>query len=87
MAITFNQMKNYSRAYNRQQKELKFKKRVKKWFASHWKNDAEEIERALTGSGYTFLRTTGRPCNCDSCTYEKYKRIPKNKVISNSLKD
>jgi hypothetical protein len=87
MAITFNQMKNYSRAYNRYKQETKFKKRVKKWFASHWKNDAKEIERALTGSGYTFLRTTSRPCNCDICTYEKYKRIPKHKVIRDALKD
>ena len=80
-------MKNYDRAYNRQMKKVKFKKRVKKWFASHWKNDAEEIEKALTGKGYTFLRTTGSPCNCYMCTYLKYKRMPKNKVIRDALKD
>lgn len=80
-------MKNYNRAYNRQQKHVKFIKRVKKWFASHWKNDAEEIEKALTGKGYTFLRTTGRPCNCDICMHEKYKRIPKHKVIRDAFKE
>lgn len=80
-------MKNYSRAYNRQQKELKFKKRVKNWFALNWKNDAEEIKRALTGDGYTFLKTTSRPCNCSMCTYEKYKRTPKHKVIMDALKE
>lgn len=78
-------MKNMNRAYNRQMKKVKFVKRVNKWFASHWKNDAEEIKKALTGKGYTFLKTTGRPCNCYSCTYLKYKRIPKNKIIKEAF--
>lgn len=87
MAITLIAMKTYSRAYNRQQKEVKFKKRVNKWFASHWKMDPEEVNKALTGTGYTFLRTTGRPCNCYGCTYEKHKRTPKHKVMRDALKE
>ena len=83
-------MKNYSRAYNRHKKETKFKTRVKKWFASHWGNDAEEIEKALTGKGYTFLKTTGRPCSCSMCSYLKYERMSKqkvNKIITDALNE
>jgi hypothetical protein len=91
MAITFNQMKNYSRAYNKHKQETKFKKRVKNWFASSGQecNGDKEYYFNLTlqGKHFTFLRTTSRPCNCYLCTYLKYKRIPKNKVISNALKD
>lgn len=83
-------MKNYSRAYNRQQKELKFKKRVKNWMNNNW-NDPnyynQEKQKALSGKGYTFLRTTSRPCNCYLCTYEKYKRTPKTKVIRDAFKE
>jgi hypothetical protein len=86
-AITFNAMKNYSRAYNKHKQETKFKRRVKNWFASHWKNDKEEIGRALKGEAYRFLKTTGRPCNCYGCTYRKYKRDPKHKVVKEAMKD
>lgn len=81
-------MKNLSRAYNRFKQETNFKRRVKNWFASHWKNEQEEIEKALTGNGYHFLRTTGNPCNCYGCSgCNKYKRTPKHKVIKDVLKD
>jgi hypothetical protein len=83
-------MKNYSRAYNRHKQETKFKKRVKNWMSKNW-NDSnyyhQEKQKALSGKGYTFLRTTGRPCNCEMCTYLKYNRIPKHKVIRDALKD
>lgn len=78
-------MKNYNRAYNRQMKKVKFIKRVNNWFVRPWQNRTEELEKALTGNGYTFLRTTGRPCNCYSCTYLKYKRKPKNKIIKEAF--
>lgn len=78
-------MKNYSRAYNRQQKELKFKKRVKNWFLYLSDNPKYKkeyyLELTLQGKFHTFLKTTSRPCNCYLCTYEKYKRTPKHKRI------
>ena len=81
-------MKNYSRAYNRHKQNTKFISRVKKWFASHWGNDAKEIKKALTGEGYTFLRTTSRPCNCYGCSgYYKYKRTSKHKVMKEAFKE
>ncbi len=80
-------MKNYSRAYNRHKKHVKFVRRVKNWFGSRWSSDPKEIERALKGEIAQFLRTTGRPCNCCGCTDEKYKRTPKHKVISAALKE
>lgn len=78
-------MKNMSRAYNRHKQETKFIKRVKDWFVRPLGNRKEELKKALTGEGYTFLRTTGRPCNCHMCTYLKYKRTPKNKVIKEAF--
>lgn len=80
-------MKNYSRAYNRYMKHVKFKKRIKNWFAVNWNHDANEIEKAISGEGYTFLRTTSRPCNCYGCTYRKYEREHKHKVIDSAMKD
>ncbi len=74
-------MKNYSRAYNWHKQHVKFIKRVNNWFASYhpkyklWKQDA------LTGKAYTFLKTTSRPCNCEMCTYLKYKRPQKHKIL------
>lgn len=77
-----------NRAYNRHKQKTKFLKRVKKWFSSYSeKYKREYIKEALTGKGYTFLRTTGRPCNCEGCTYLKYKRVPKHKVIKEAFKD
>jgi hypothetical protein len=86
MAITKRAMKNLSRAYNRYMQHVKFVKRVKDWFA-HEKNDVTEIKKALSGENYTFLRTTGRPCNCEGCTYLKYKRTPKHKVMKEAFKE
>lgn len=84
-------MKNYSRAYNRHKQETKFKKRVKNWFASSGQecNGDKEyyLNLTLKGKHFTFLRTTSRPCNCEMCTYLKYNRIPKHKVIRGALKD
>jgi hypothetical protein len=66
-------------------KHVKFIKRVNKWFDSyhpkykHWKRDA------LMGKTYTFLKTTSRPCNCEMCTYLKYKRTPKHKIMKDAF--
>ncbi len=78
-------MKNLNRAYNRHKAETKFKNRVKKWMSSHWGNSIEETQIALDGKGYTFLRSTGRPCSCYGCSQYKYERTPKYKVIKESL--
>ena len=77
-------MKNMNRAYSRHIKKVKFLKRLKNWLASS-KNKIEETEQALNGDCLTFLRTTGRPCNCEMCTYQKYKRTPKHKVIKEAM--
>ena len=68
-------------------KKVKFLRRLKNWikpgntlyydskaYRIYYKNRIEVIESALRGECYTYLRTTGRPCNCAGCTYEKYKR-------------
>ncbi len=39
------------------------------------------IQDGLNGKGYTSLRTTSCPCNCDMCTYKKYKRTLKQNRI------
>lgn len=69
-----------TRDYRRYMKWVKFKKRVYKWTNSYDKSfyvDNNLREEIFKGEEYTFLRTTGRPCNCWMCTYEKYERPPK----------
>lgn len=79
-------MKNYKRAERRHKQHTKFIGRVKKWFAQHWANDPKEIKKALTGEGYTFLKTTSRPCNCYDCSgNNKYKRKKKAFVLKQML--
>lgn len=84
-------MKNYSRAYNRYMKHVKFIKRVNNWMNKSWNSSDyyyQERKKALSGEGYTFLRTTGRPCNCYGCSgYYKYKREPKHKVMRDAFKE
>lgn len=82
-------MKNYSRAYNRHMKKTKFIKRVKKWFCypDHIGDKEHYLNLTLQGKHFTFLRTTSRPCNCKMCTYEKYEREPKHKVIDIAMKE
>lgn len=90
MVITKLAMKNYSRAYNRYKKHVKFIKRVNNWMNKNWNSSDyyhQEKKKALSGEGYTFLRTTGRPCNCEMCTYLKYKRTPKHKIIRDAFKE
>lgn len=78
-------MKNYKRAYRRYKQHIKFISRLKKWIKPgvtryhnsngiEYRNRTEVIEMALQGECYTFLRTTSNPCNCEGCTYLKYKR-------------
>lgn len=69
-------MKDYKRAYRRYMKHVKFIKRVNNWFCTYSNRYREEYKKqALDGTNFTFLRTTGRPCNCYMCSeYDKYKR-------------
>jgi hypothetical protein len=77
-------MKNLSRAYNRHMKHVKFIKRVKKWFSTggeRWDGERNfYMNLTLKGKHHTFLKTTGRPCNCDMCTYLKYERKSKGEI-------
>ncbi len=80
-------MKNLSRAYNRHKKQTKFIRRVKNWFNGPDKVGDKDhyMNLALKGNHHTFLKTTSRPCNCYGCTFEKYQRIPKHKVIKEAV--
>ena len=78
-------MKNMSRAYNRHKQHVKFIRRVKNWLKGQ--SIGENLDDALAGKSFIFLRTTGRPCNCGMCTYLKYKRTPKHKVMKEALKE
>lgn len=92
-------MKNMKRALRRHQKHAKFLKRLKKWINPGatlylpgktagdfvYKTRIQTIEEALEGKCYTFLRTTGRPCNCEMCTYLKYERQPKHKALKEAF--
>ena len=74
-------MKESKRALRRFKKEVKFKKRLKKWLCN-WSNPDRRVqeENSIKGEAWTFLRTTSRPCNCWMCQYDKYERTPKNKI-------
>lgn len=78
-------MKNYKRAERRHKKYVKFIGRLKNWIKPGEslfidnkrivsKSREDVIQEALKGNCYIFLRTTGRPCSCYSCSYYKYKR-------------
>ncbi len=76
-------MKNMKRAYRRYKKWIKFKRRVNNWTCYY--DDSrlrdEWREEIFNGQNCTWLRTTGRPCNCWICTnQDKYVRPPKCEV-------
>lgn len=77
-------MKDYKRALRRWQRYVKFKKRIKTWTQKTWSHSLQKreewIKEITEGKSSTFLRTTGSPCNCWMCQYDKYERIPKNKI-------
>lgn len=81
-------MKDYKRAYRRHMKWVKFIRRAKNWFKNST-DDTYNLKQAIEGKCATWLRTTGRPCNCYMCsTYEKYKREQSqyiNKRIDNDM--
>lgn len=76
-------MKDMTRAYRRYKKWVKFKKRVDNWTCYHGENRVRDEfrEEILEGVRCTWLRTTGRPCNCWMCSGEyKYVRPPKDQI-------
>lgn len=85
-------MKDLKRAYRRYKKEVHFKRRAKNVFS--WMGySSEPCEQHLSWAEYwnkiqsgeraTWLRTTGRPCDCDMCTtYDKYKRPSKSEMYN-----
>ena len=77
-------MKNYSRAYNRHKKDVKFKRRVDIWFKRGSDNGENRDLKKLTlqGKFCKFLKTTSRFCDRPCCQKEKYKRDPKNKRLN-----
>ncbi len=81
-------MKNYSRAYNRYMKHVKFMKRVKKWFSGADENGVRQyyLDLTMQGKHHTFLRTTSHPCSCFCCKNLKDERVPRYKVIEDAFK-
>lgn len=80
-------MKDYKRAHRRHMKWVKFIRRAKNWFRNS-AYDTYTLQNAIEGKCATWLRTTGRPCNCAGCTYYKYKREQSqyiNKQIDNDM--
>lgn len=71
-------MKNMRRAYRRYKKWVKFKKRVEEWTRGTYilepETREEWVEEIYKGETHNFLKTTGKPCSCSMCSYDKYKR-------------
>ena len=97
-------MKNYKRAYRRYKKQVKFLRRLKNWIkpgdTSYYDNKdhriyeksrEEVLQAAINGECYTWLRTTGNPCNCFCCSemnkYIRDKRQNINQDIWNQIQD
>lgn len=98
-------MENHKRAFRRWKQHVNFLRRLNDWIKPghtlylsepgtdnrfFYRSKADTIKMALKGKCYTFLKTTGRPCNCNMCTYEKYERPLKsnlNKQIWRDIQD
>jgi len=84
-------MKNMKRAERRYKKQTKFLKRIKVWTTGMYQFNPitlnELKKNILEGKSHTFLKTTSRPCNCYCCTYLKYNRTPKHKVMKEAFKE
>lgn len=77
-------MKDMTRSYRRYTKWVKFKRRVYNWTKDGYyinSNEKEELrDKIFKGESSNWLRTTGRPCNCYMCCYDKFKRPSKQEV-------
>jgi hypothetical protein len=85
-------MKNMKRAYRRYKKQVHLKRRAEKnyyWLGFEEESKAEFIKKVLHGEIHTWLRHTGRPCNCSMCSrYDKYQRptiVEEKKIIDEQL--
>ena len=84
--------KDRTRALRRYQKEIKFKKRIKTWFpegrrAEYFENFDEFAKEVKEGKAYTFLRTTGNPCNCFMCSQHNKFRKDRTKFEREALEE
>lgn len=84
-------MEKRTRAYRRYKKWIKFKKRTEKWTTGtySWKPELREEwrKKILEGKSCTWLRTTGNPCNCYSCSEENKYRKDRGKIKREVLKE
>jgi hypothetical protein len=72
-------MEKRTRAYRRYMKWVKFKRRVDKYTQGTYSWDTarglEWKEKILKGESCTWLKTTGKTCNCYMCSdYYKYRK-------------
>lgn len=59
----------------------KLNRRIELFQSWNWGDcSKEEFKRDISKGRYPWIRTTGRPCNCCSCTYKKYKRLSKSEI-------
>lgn len=83
-------MENRGRAYKRYKKYTFMKKRglrIKGWYGSDGKSNAEFLKEIFKGETAIWVRSTGTPCSCFICS-EKYKRPTKDKlnnIINNDM--
>ena len=88
--------KNHKRAYRRHKWNVKFKNRSLKWtnygnrlFYLGYDKRVEGIDilhnYIYTGKWWTFLRTTGKPCSCNLCSDDKYKRKRKQYIVKEAF--
>lgn len=68
-----------TRAYRRHKQASKLLRRIKKW--AKWQSmTPEEFRLSVMNGNKNWIRTTGRPCSCYTCSYESYKRLPKSQL-------
>ena len=88
-------MKNLKRAYRRYKKEVVLIKRARNYYdwsyslsiqkENCWAEFKESVE---FGESYTWMRSTGKPCSCYMCSFNKYNRLTKSdikKIIDDQL--
>lgn len=67
--------------YRRHKQFYKFKRRVDLFSTWRWGGcNKFDFWEDIKKGRYSWLRTTGRPCNCYSCTIDKYKRPSKSEI-------
>jgi len=93
-------MKNYKRAERRERSRNAVKRRIKNYLffnvhviennrmtGEYLTSNVEKEEFVMKGRGFGFLRTTGCPCNCYSCSGANKYRRTRAKAKQKVLKD